>query len=227
MKATNINSNSRVLDIGCGPGNSTNQLSKTGASDLGLDFSQKMIDQADGNYPNLSFKQGESENIPEKNNTFEVVISNYVVHHLADPVKVFSEITRVLKQNGKFAFAVWGAAEEQSSIGAFFGAFMAHHEFSDLPHGPLYGVTDYETFQDLTEKGGLSNFELSNHKTAWQCKTLEPVIEGLWTWGNLSAFPKEKQDKIREDMIKNCEPFETEEGFSFSHSAIVGCAIKQ
>lgn len=226
IHAAKIDSSCRVLDIGCGPGNSTNALSKTGANVTGIDFSQKMIDAAINKYPEIDFKHADAENIPEKDNTFDAVISNYVVHHLADPVKVFSEVARVLKPNGRFAFVVWGQNEEQSSFGAFFGAFMAHHELSDLPNGPLYGVTDHETFSSLIKKGGLDNLELSKHKTAWQYQTLSPIIEGLWSWGNLNSLPQEKQNRIRADMIENCKPFANEHGFSFPHSAILGCAVK-
>jgi len=227
IKSANISVGTQVLDIGCGPGNSSKILSDTGAIVTGIDFSQKMIDIAKTNYPKITFKQADAENILENDNTFDAVIANYVVHHLPNPIKVFLEISRVLKPNGKFAFVVWGPKEEQSSIGAFIQAFSAHHEPSELPHGPLYGVTDFDTFQTLIEKGDLTNFKLSNHKTFWQCKTLNPVIDGLWTWGNLAAFSQKKQDKIKEDMIENCKPFAINGGFSFPHSAILGCAIKK
>ncbi len=227
MKVTEIKSGSRILDIGCGPGNSTNILSETGAKVTGIDFSQKMIDNATISYPKINFKQADAESIPEEDNTFDVVIANYVVHHLPDPEKVFSEIARVLKPNGKFAFAVWGPKVEQSSIGAFVKAVSSHHELSDLPHGPLYGVTDYEVFNSLIEKAGLSDFKISTHKTEWKCKTLVPVMDGLWTWGNLGAFPQEKQNKIKSSMRENCRPFANESGFNFPHSAILGWALKK
>lgn len=227
MEKAKIGSGSRVLDIGCGPGNSTKILSEIGADIIGIDFSQEMVDIASANYPNLTFKYADAESIPEDDDTFDVVIANYVVHHLPDPVKVFSEIARVLKPNGRFAFVVWGPAEEQSSFGAFFDAFMAHHELSELPHGPLYGVVDRESFVPLIEEGGLSNFELSKHETAWKCETLAPVIEGVWTWGNLAIFSQIKQDRIRRNMIQNCKPFSYGDGFIFPHSAVLGFAEKQ
>lgn len=227
IKSTNIKSGDRVLDIGCGPGNSSNIISETGAEVTGIDFSQKMVDVAIVNFPKITFQQANAENIPTPDNSFDVVIANYLVHHLPDPEKVFSEIYRILKPNGRFAFAVWGPKEEQSSIGAFFQAFSNHHELAELPHGPLFGVTDFETYNSLVTKSNLKNFSLSKHKTVWNMVSLTPLIEGCWTWGNLFEFTKEKQDSIKVDFIKNCKSFANDNGYSFPHSAILGCATKK
>lgn len=227
IKSTNIKSGDRVLDIGCGPGNSSNIISETGADVTGIDFSQKMVDVAIANFPKITFQQANAENILTPDNSFDIVIANYVVHHLPDPEKVFSEISRVLKPGGRFAFSVWGPTEEQSTMVAFFPALSNHHDLADLPHGPLFGVTDIETFLPPISGAGLKDFKLSLHKTVWNCSSLQPVIDGWWIWGNLSLFPKEKQDSIKADFIKNCKSFTHDNGYSFPHSAILGCATKR
>jgi SAM-dependent methyltransferase len=226
INKTNIKSGNNVLDIGCGPGNSSSLLSRVGANVTGIDFSPKMIKVAMSKYPDITFQQADAEKIPMPEKSFDVVVSNYVVHHFADPKKVFSEISRVLKPGGRFAFAVWGPPEEQSTIGAFFSAFSNHHELSELPHGPLFGVTDKETYQPFISNANLKDFELTLHKTIWNCSTLQPVIDGWWDWGNLHDFPQEKQDNIKADFIENCKPFAHKNGYSFPHSAILGCATK-
>jgi SAM-dependent methyltransferase len=116
VKATNIKSGDRVLDIGCGPGNSSNLINEIGAEVTGIDFSQKMVDVAIANYPKITFQQADAENIPIPDNAFDVIIANYVVHHLPNPEKVFSEISRVLQPGGRFVFSVWGPSEEQSTM---------------------------------------------------------------------------------------------------------------
>mgnify|MGYP000854433528 CR=1 FL=1 len=122
INKTNIDSNVSVLDIGCGAGNSTKKISDTGANVIGIDFSEKMILEASSAHSDIIFKQSDAENMPLDDNSIDIVIANFIVHHLPDPNKVFKEINRVLKPNGKFAFAVWGAKEEQSSLGAFFSS---------------------------------------------------------------------------------------------------------
>ncbi len=224
---TNTNNNISVLDIGCGAGNSTKMISETRADVIGIDFSEKMINVAKNVYPNITFKQSDAENIPLEDNSTDVVIANFVVHHFAEPSKVFKEINRVLKSNGKFAFAVWGANEEQSSLGAFFQAFAKHHELTELPHGPLFGITDFETYNNLAKNADLKNFKLEKLNTNWKMNSLDPLINGCWDWGNLHLFPEDKQKSIKTDLIKNCEPFKKENQYSFPHSAIIGFAEKK
>ena len=226
IRKTAIKPASSVLDIGCGAGNSTKKISDSGADVIGIDFSEKMVAEASSTHQNITFKQSDAENIPVEDNSKDVVISNFVVHHFAEPNKVFKEISRVLKPNGKFAFAVWGANEEQCSLGAFFQAFSNHHELSALPHGPLFGVTDFETYDELATQANLKNFKLEKLDTQWKMDSLDPLINGCWDWGNLHLFPKEKQQAIKADFIKNCEPFRKENGYSFPHSAMIGYAEK-
>ena len=226
ISKTEININDSVLDIGCGAGNSTKIINDTGANVIGIDFSQKMIDQANSVYQDITFMQSDAENIPLEDNSIDVVVSNFVVHHLAQPNKVFEEINRVLKPNGKFAFAVWGPNEEQSSLGAFFQAFANHHELSELPHGPLFGITDFDAYNRLVRKAGLKNFNLEKLNTNWKMDSLEPLINGCWDWGNLFLFPESKQRDIKIDFIKNCESYKKGIEYSFPHSAIIGYAEK-
>lgn len=226
INRTNIDLNDSVLDIGCGAGNSTKKISETGANVIGIDFSEKMIREASAAHRDIVFKQSDAEHIPLEDNSIDIVIANFIVHHLAEPNKVFKELNRVLKTNGKFAFAVWGATQEQSSLGAFFQAFANHYELSELPHGPLFGVTDFDTYNSFVTNASLKNFELKKLDLAWNMQTLDPLINGCWDWGNLSVFPENKQNDIKIEVIKNCESFKTENGYSFPHSAMIGYAEK-
>ena len=89
IKKTAIKSTSSVLDIGCGAGNSTKKISDSGADVIGIDFSEKMVAEASSTHQNITFKQSDAENIPVEDNSKDVVISNFVVHHFAEPNKVF------------------------------------------------------------------------------------------------------------------------------------------
>ena len=53
----NIESPKKIIDIGCGPGNSTQVLAQRfpNAYILGVDNSSNMIKTAKGQYPNLQF----------------------------------------------------------------------------------------------------------------------------------------------------------------------------
>ncbi len=197
-----------------------------GAVVTAIDFSAEMVEVARARYPRISFKQADAERLPFEDGRFDVVVANYVVHHLARPEVVFGEVHRVLRSNGRFAFAVWGAPEDQSAIGAFFGAVEAHLDLGELPHGPLFGVTEQSVYEPLLSNAGLQRCQLQVHEVNWKTDSLDPVIRGFWDWGNMSSLPKELQDKIETSTRENAQPYQEDGSFVFPHSALVGSAVK-
>jgi SAM-dependent methyltransferase len=225
-EAAAIGPGTKVLEIGSGPGHVADALAKTGASVTGVDFSADMVEAAQRSHPAITFHQADAEQLPFEAGSFDAVVANFVVHHLARPEVVFSEVDRVLKRGGRFAFVVWGAPEEQSSIGAFFGAVEAHHELEELPHGPLFGVTERSVYEPLLTDAGLDGCNLSIHKVTWRTDSLSPVLRGLWAWGNMALLPSETQQKIEEATRENAKPYEQNGAYAFPHTVLLGSARK-
>jgi ubiquinone/menaquinone biosynthesis C-methylase UbiE len=229
VEAANIKSGTRVLEIGSGPGNVAGKLAANGAEVDAVDYSEPMVEVAKKNHPGIRFQQANAEKLPFDDETFDTVIASLTVHHLARPADVFKEVHRVLKPGGCFAFAVWGPEEEQTGFGVFFGALMAHSDLdlTTLPFGPLFGVTDRESYEALISGAGLSKFQLDTHKVAWKTKTLDPILRGMSDWANLLAFPQELQDKVEASTRENAKPFEKNDGhYVFPHSLVLGRAFR-
>lgn len=121
---------------------------------------------------------------------------------------------------------VWGVPEEQSSIGAFFGAVEAHHDLEELPHGPLFGVTDRSVYEPLLKGAGLSDCNLSTHAVTWRTDSLDPVLKGFWDWGNMASLPSETQQRIEETTRDNARPYQQNGGYAFPHAVLLGSAGK-
>ena len=226
IKAGGIHAGSKILEIGSGPGHVANHLAEIGASVTAIDFSEEMIEIAQATYPQVVFKQADAEKIPFEDKSFDVVVANYVVHHLARPDVVFREVCRVLRPNGRFAFAVWGAPEEQSSIGAFFGAVEAHLDLSALPHGPLFGIIERSVYEPMLTGAGLNQCQLEIHEVEWRTNTLDPVLRGFWDWGNMDSLPQELQAKIEATTRENSRTYAQGDRWVFPHTALVGSAVK-
>jgi SAM-dependent methyltransferase len=226
IESTGIRSGSQVLEIGSGPGHVADMMVRAGAIVTGVDFSSNMVEVAQSKFPGITFRQADAEQLPFDAESFDAVVANFVVHHLARPEAVFREINRVLKPGGFFAFAVWGAPEEQSSIGAFFGAVMAHHDLAELPHGPLFGVTERSVYEPLLTQAGLQDCQLSIHEVTWKADSLEPVLKGFWDWGNMAALPEDTQEKIRESTRDNSQAYEESGRYAFPHAILFGSASK-
>src|SRR5215216_240446 len=91
----------RVLDVGCGTGNYAAALTEsTSCLVSGVDPSQRMLDSARASAPWESLKQGNAENLPFGDGSFDVVMSTDVIHHIEDRDAYFREAVRVLRPGG-------------------------------------------------------------------------------------------------------------------------------
>jgi ubiquinone/menaquinone biosynthesis C-methylase UbiE len=90
-----------VLDVGCGTGNYAASLTEsTGCLVSGVDPSQRMLDRARGAARWESLAQGSAENLPFGDDSFDVVMSTDVIHHIGDRDAYFREAARILRPGG-------------------------------------------------------------------------------------------------------------------------------
>jgi len=109
LAMSKIKAGDTVLDLGSGAGFdcflAVKRVGKTGKV-IGVDMTQEMIDKAKINakkygYKNTKFILGVIEDLPVKDNTIDVIISNCVINLAPDKLKVFKEAFRVLKKGGR------------------------------------------------------------------------------------------------------------------------------
>jgi len=95
----------KVLDIGTGPGIIALLLADMGHSVTGMDLSEDMLKKARENAGRLNlqvqFKQGDAENIPFEDGSFDAVVNRHVLWTLPDPHKALTEWKRVLRPGGR------------------------------------------------------------------------------------------------------------------------------
>lgn len=87
-----------VLEIGCGTGELIANVK--GSRKLGIDFSDKMIDEAKKQYPELDFKIMEAENL-NLEEKFDVVILSNLIGYLDDIEFVFKQLQKVSHERTK------------------------------------------------------------------------------------------------------------------------------
>lgn len=99
----------KVLEVGCGRGAGAFFLAKTFSPEeiKGVDLSSENITVANKLYQhhNLSYLQGDSENLPFADNSFDVIINVESSHCYGSMTKFMQEVARVLKPNGIFSWA--------------------------------------------------------------------------------------------------------------------------
>lgn len=97
-----------ICDLGCGNGYMARFFAGKGAEVYASDISIDLIDLAKANTQDLDIDysiHGADDLSSYQSNFFDVVVMNMSIHYLGDLEKLFSEISRVLKPNGIFAFS--------------------------------------------------------------------------------------------------------------------------
>jgi len=93
-----------VLDVGCGSGVVTRDIAHlTKGKVIAIDDSKEMIKVAKNvlkMYNNIQLRVGNAENLPFKDNMFDIVTCNLLLMWAANPQKVVNEMVRVAKPGG-------------------------------------------------------------------------------------------------------------------------------
>lgn len=109
--ATDVGPRSRYLDVGCGAGLAVALAAKRGATVAGLDASADLLEVARARLPHAEFRQGDAEDLPYADDSFDVVTAFNSVQYAGDPVRALREMKRVAVPGAAVAVASWGDPE--------------------------------------------------------------------------------------------------------------------
>ncbi|CAL9665976.1 2-methoxy-6-polyprenyl-1,4-benzoquinol methylase, mitochondrial [Streptomyces sp. enrichment culture] len=111
LDAAEITGEHRILDVGCGSGQTTRRAARRAprGGALGLDLSAPMLAEArtraeEQGIGNVSFVQGDAQVYPFEEGAFDAAISRYGVMFFADPITAFGNVRRALRPGGRLAF---------------------------------------------------------------------------------------------------------------------------
>lgn len=98
-----------IIDIGCGPGNSTEILKKRypNAAVVGADNSENMLEAAREKYPDIEFILCDASNdLNSIGRKFDIVFSNACIQWVPDHPKLLREMMSLLKEGGELAVQI-------------------------------------------------------------------------------------------------------------------------
>lgn len=152
-----------VLDLGCGAGFDCFLASKKVGKDgkvIGVDMTEEMISKARLNaekigVKNVRFVLGEIEDLPIKDNSIDIIITNCVINLTPDKTKTFKEAYRVLRKGGKIYISDIVLLKELSK---------EQKNNKDLLTGCVAGALLKEDYLDKIKKAGFDVHILSENK---------------------------------------------------------------
>jgi SAM-dependent methyltransferase len=224
-----------VLDVGCGPGYVAGAAAERGATSRGLDFSREMIAIAQKKFPPIEFREGNAQNLPYTDATFDRVLANFALLHLPDPARACAEAYRVLKPGGKFGFTVWAPPEENPYAKMIDDAIQAHADLEvNLPTAPPhYLFSGREEFRRMLERVGFNGASMifKLHTIRWRVPSTSYPFEaerdaGVRTAGLLARQTSEKLRAIQLAIEKSVRLYAEDDSFSIPKAANVVAVSK-
>ena len=153
LDAAGVGDADRVLDVGCGTGQTTLAAARRARSGhaVGLDLSGPQLARAralarEARLANVTFEQGDAQVHPLPAGGFDVAISRFGVMFFADPVAAFANVGRALAPGGRLAFVCPQAAADQpwfvEPLAGLEAALPATGADGDDPGDPGAGADD-------------------------------------------------------------------------------------
>ena len=168
LEAAAFAADDRVLDIGCGNGQTTLDAARAASSALGVDLSSKMLARAreraaEAGLSNVSFEQADAQVHPFEPAAYDIAISRYGSMFFADPVAAFSNIGGALTPGGRLVLLVWQSAERQGWLRTMLDTLALGRDLPTPPSnvpGP-FGLGDPDRTRSILTDAGFVDVELT------------------------------------------------------------------
>ena len=116
--ATAIKPTDRVLDIGCGAGQTTRDAARAASSGrvVGLDISEQMLERArrltaEAGLQNITYELGDAQVHGFQPACFDVLISRFGTMFFTDLVAAFTHLAHASRRDARLVMMVWQACE--------------------------------------------------------------------------------------------------------------------
>ena len=223
----------RLLDVACGPGYAAAAAARRGCSVVGIDFSSAMVDLANQEHPDLEFLLGDAEMLDFPANSFDAVVMNFGMLHLAKPEDAIREAFRVLQAGGRYAFTVWDMPERTAGFGIILESIRMHGDIEiPLPSGPpFFRFSDPEESKRTLTDAGFVNAQTLCVPQTWRVKSGDELLTSfrtaaVRTTALLNAQTSEALRNIRNEVIAKAEKFRNGDSIDIPMPAILASGLR-
>jgi SAM-dependent methyltransferase len=222
--AAAITETDRVLDVGCGVGQTTRLAARraTGGHVVGVDLSAPMLAQARSRtasegLANVTFDQGDAQVHPFPTNGFDVAISRGGVMFFTDLVAAFANIGRALRPGGRLAFF---GPQKSNPDGAYARATAALNPLMRKPspasRGMMSLVDPADIRQVLADTGFLTVTVTAAEAPMMLGRDAIDAADFILSIGpvrfNLDGADPAVVDRVRDELRTGLQPYQTTTG---------------
>jgi SAM-dependent methyltransferase len=192
------------LDIACGTGELADAAARRGARAHGVDFADAMVINARARYPDVEFRAGDAQDLPNAQSSFDAATCAFAVAHFADPERALRNARRVLRSGGRFALTTWCGPQQGGEFFAFVDGIIAELGTPDvgLPEPPPgFRFADSVECRRCLAAAGFGVTAVRVLDLVWSCfsaRAIPEMIESsmVWTSRVLRSQRPEIRDRI-------------------------------
>ena len=244
MDRIGIGAGQRVLDVGCGCGQTTLELARRVGAEgavLGADISRPMLEgaraRADATgIANARFEQADAQVHPFETGAFDLVFSRFGVMFFSDPVAAFANLLRALQPGARLGFVCWQALAQNAWMlrpMAALAPLLSLQPPSD-PHAPgPFAFADADRVTRILRDAGFGSVAVEGMERELLVgggASLDDTVGFLLQMGPAGAALREADDDLRAkaaDAVREAiAPFHGDDGVRMPAAAWLFTAVR-
>jgi ubiquinone/menaquinone biosynthesis C-methylase UbiE/pimeloyl-ACP methyl ester carboxylesterase len=193
--ALDVGQHDRVLDIGCGTGQTSRDAARAAplGSVLGVDISEQMLQRArslsaEAGISNVTFELGDAQTHPLPEAHFDLIMSRFGTMFFADPVTAFTHLARAARPGARLVMLVWQGEERNEWATALRRALLGEGGAEAAPAGlNAFSMANPFQMRSILDAAGFVELSVSD--------VHEPVYYGPDAAAALELFRDMKQPR--------------------------------
>lgn len=203
-----VTAGERVVDVGCGCGDTSIELARRGAHVWGIDISEPMLARANergSGIKNLAFSHKDAATA-DFTPDHTLLFSRFGVMFFADPPAAFQNMRSALAADGRLAFVCWQAPRENPWVaiaGRAVQPFLPEPEVEPDPKAPgPFAFADADYVRGILDAAGYGAIELEPFRTTLHlADSLDDAIAFQGKVGPLSRALADLEGQQRADAL--------------------------
>jgi SAM-dependent methyltransferase len=224
LERTRVGPGTRYLDAGCGSGMAAEMAAARGAEVSGVDAAEAMLSIARSRVPTGDFRQGDLEELPFADETFDVVTCFNSLQYAGNPVGALREVGRVARQGGSVAIVTFGDPDGMEVVALLTALKSLQPPPPPGAPGP-FALSAEGVLRQFATDAGLEPIELFDVDSPWIYADKTAALRGLTSTGNaVRAMEQIGESVVTEAYEKAIAPFRQPDG-SYRATAWFRCLL--
>jgi len=246
--AASIDAGNRVLDIGCGCGDTTFDIARLVGKYghvHGVDISNLILNEVSNSgqcrdekryLHNLSFECADVQSHQFEPNIFDVAYSRFGVMFFSNPIAAFTNIRQTLQPDGRLVFICWQSITTNQWVSLALDVVANHISLpppSNTKEPDAFSFGDPKRVQKILEVAGFIDISIQNYETQFNIGAdIDEAVTFLTHMGPASCviesleFSSATRGHIITDLFEAIAPYETEDGVNLGAATWIVTARK-